>query len=272
MVRAPRRDGDDEATRGLSVLGRLGLAGQTAFFAALAGLTVRIAALGGGSGHQADPHGALALVSRPVIGKVAIGVVALGFLLFGVARILGAVRDRGASTGRRVATGLQGVFFALAVWVPASYLGGDGRAGSQQQQQRTTAELLHLPGGRGVVVALGLVVLVVCVLQIRVALQHDFRDGLELAAAPRLVRRVVDVAGVVGIIARSVVFLPVGAFLIVSAVRADPGQSYGTDAEMLQLSGHPWGVAVLALVAAGLATFVVYSALETRYRQVVSAR
>ena len=62
------RDRKNGAERSLSVLGRLGLAGRAAFYLILVALTVRIAMIGGASGPQADAHGALALVSRPLVG------------------------------------------------------------------------------------------------------------------------------------------------------------------------------------------------------------
>jgi hypothetical protein len=114
--------------------------------------------------------------------------------------------------------------------------------------------------------------IIVCTVQIRGALRHDFRDGPELGKAPAPVRRISDIAGAVGITARSLVFLPIGVFLIVAAIQYNPNHAYDTDAELLLLSRHAWGVALLAVVAAGLAVFVVFSAIETRYRVVVSAR
>lgn len=261
-----------EAERGISLLGRAGLAGRTGFYLILTALTVRIALLGGRSGHQADAHGALALVSRPLIGKIAIAAVALGFLLFGLGRLVGAVKDSSVSMGRRVLTTLQGLFYMALAYVPASFLAGDRQTGSQQEQQHTTARVLALPGGQPLLVAVGAILVAVCAQQIRGALQQDFREGLSLDHAPRAVRLVADVAGVVGITARALVFLPVGIFLMVSAFQKNPGHSYGTDAELLALSGHPWGVAVLMVVAAGLATFALFSAIEARYRKVISAK
>ncbi|MDA8284681.1 MAG: hypothetical protein M0Z42_15635 [Actinomycetota bacterium] len=55
-------------------------------------------------------------------------------------------------------------------------------------------------------------------------------------------------SGVVGITARALVFLPIGIFLIISAVQHHSGDSYATDAELLRLSGHDWGIAVIAAV------------------------
>lgn len=272
MTTTRSRPARKQAERGLSLLGRAGLAGRTGFYLILTALTLRIAVLGGRSGRQADAHGALAIVSRPLIGKVAIGAVAMGFLLFGVGRLVGAVQDDSVSRARRALTAFQGLFYVALAYVPVSFLAGNRQTGSQQQQQKTTAKVLALPGGRPLLVAVGVIFVAVCVQQIRGALQHDFRDGLRLDGAPRPVRSVAGVAGVVGITARALVFLPVGIFLIVAAWQHDPAHSYGTDGELLALSGHTWGVVILVAVAAGLATFAVFSAIETRYREVISAR
>jgi hypothetical protein len=260
------------AEQGLSILGRIGLAGRTGFYLILTGITIRIAVFGGRSGAPANAHGALSLVSRPLIGKIAIGAVAAGFVLFGAGRLVGAVQDDTVSTGKRVLTALQGLFYLVLAYVPAAFLAGRTQTGSESQQQKTTAEILAIPGGRVLLGVGGLIFIAVCAQQIKGALGHDFRDGLELERAPGVVQRVAGAAGVVGITARALVFLPIGIFLIVAAAEANPSRSHGTDSELLALSGHPWGIALLGLVAAGLATFVVYSAIETGYRRVVSAR
>jgi hypothetical protein len=268
--RGPRSKTDAE--RGLSIAGRLGLAGRTGFYLILTGLTVRIAMFGGATGRQADAQGALSLVSRPWIGKLAIGAVALGFVLFGAGRLVGAFRDKSASRKNQVLTVLQGLFYLGLAYVPSSYLAGRRQTGSQQQQKHTTAELLRLPGGRLIVIGLGVVVLIVSAQQIRTALTRGFEEGLDTRGAPRPIPRVAEIGGIVGIIARALVFAPVGFFLIVSGAELDPNKSYGTDGELLRLSGYTWGLALLAAVALGLLIFVVYSAIETRYRRIVSAQ
>ncbi len=261
------------AERTLGVLGRLGLAGQTGFYAVLTALAARIAALGGrANGKQANANGALAAVCQSWLGEAAVAAVALGFVLFGVARVVGAWREEQERTRRRVLGALQGLFFVALATAPASFLAGRHQTGSQQSQVRVTAQVLSVPGGRVLLVLAGLAVLALCAVTIRMALHRDFRNGLDLQWIPRALRRVTDAAGAVGITARAVAFGPIGIFLMVAAVTANPRRSYGTDALLLHLSGHAWGMAVIAVVAAGLATSVVYSAIETRYRRVVSAR
>jgi hypothetical protein len=264
--------GEAGAEEALDVAGRLGLAGRTGFYAVLAGIVAEIAVLGGPAGHQADSQGALQIVCRSLPGQVAVAAAALGFVLLGAGRLVGAWRDAGSGTWRRVMTGAQGVFYLGLTYVPASYLAGDHQSGSERSQQQTAGRLLSLPAGREMVAGLGVVLVAVCVHQVRGALRRDFTDGLDLAGAPRFVRRITGLAGSVGIAARAVVFLPVGVFFVVAAVQADPGHADGLDAELLALSGSTWGDVALAAVAAGLAVFVVYSAIETRYRQVVCAR
>lgn len=206
------------AEKALSAAGRVGLAGRTAFYALLVFLTVRIAVLGTGSGEQGNVHGALGIVSQPFIGKVAIAAIALGFVLFGIGRLIGAARSGPASRWRRAPTALQGAFYIGLAYVPASFLAGNGQAGSEESQHRTTAKLLGLPAGQELVVVLGLLVIVVCSYQIRGAALRHFADGLDLDGSARWVHRLVDIAGVVGITSRALVFVPTGVFFVVAAV------------------------------------------------------
>jgi hypothetical protein len=254
----------------LTWVGRMGLAGRTVFYLVVTILTARVAALGGGSGPQDNAHGALQIISRSLLGKIGIGVVAVGFALFGVGRLVGAFRGGDVGKLRRAQTALQGLFYCVLAYIPASFLAGNYSAGSEQQQHKTAAELLGFPGGPELLVAVGVVVLIVCGSQIRTAISRNFEDGMELQKAPGVLRWLVAVAGEVGIASRAMVFVPIGVFFMASGIDHSPKQAKGLDGELLALSGHWWGVAILALVACGLGVFVVFSGLEARYRQVVA--
>jgi hypothetical protein len=256
-----------------TTVARMGLISRTGFYLLLAGLVARASFDRGAGGQQANANGAMSVIAETVLGKVALGAAALGFFAFGVVRLAGAVRDQRAEWWRRLAVGLQGLFYAALAWAPSSFLFGHRQTGSEQAQQRETASVLSWPGGRVLVAAIGSVVIGACVWQVRTALTQDFEEGLELRRAPRWVCRLVGMAGTVGMAARAVVFLPVGGFLIVAAVRADPRHSKGVDAELASLARQSWwGPALLGLVAAGLVIFALYSGLEARYRRVAQAR
>jgi hypothetical protein len=256
-------------SRSARVVARGGLVVRTVFYLLLAGLTLRVAWDGTSDGHQTNAHGALSTIADQPLGMALIAAAALGFLVLGLVRIAGAVRDRSADSSRRLLTGAQGAFYAAVTFVPLSFLLGSRSTGSEQAQRDQAAAVLGWPGGRALVIAAGVTVLVVCAFQIRMAVTQDFTDGLELGSAPGWVCRLVEVAGSVGIAARAVVFVPIGVFLIVAAVEADPSHANGLDAELALVAQQSWwGPALLVVVALGLVVFAVYSGLEARYRRV----
>jgi hypothetical protein len=251
------------------VAGRVGLLGRAGFYFVLTFLTARVAAAPGG-GRQANANGALGLLTRSPVGSVAVGVAAAGFVAFGLDRLYAAWHDHDVPMWQRVLTALQGAFYLALAYVPVSYLAGQRGSGSEQSQHNTVRALLGVPGGQFLVAALGAVVLGVCGWQIRTAVTEDFEEGLQLRGAPRWVRRLTGAAGSVGIAARALVFAPIGGFLIAAAVTFDPRRADGLDAEILSLSRHAWGIALISAVACGLAVFAVFSLLEARYRKVDS--
>lgn len=252
-------------------IGRLGFVARGVFYAVLAYLVVRIALLHGdgggaaGSG-QADAQGALSLVARTVLGKGALAVASLGFLLLGVVRLVAAVRDRRPGRWRRLTVAGQGLLYLALAAVPARYLAGQHSTGSERQQHTTARQLLGLPGGAAIVVIAGVAVVLVCAWQVRGVLRRDFVDGLSLGHSSGWVRRLTVVVGAVGITGRALVFVPVGCFLVVAGLTYDPRRARGLDGEVLLLSGHLWGRLLLGAVSLALAAFAVYSLLEARYR------
>lgn len=263
-----RKKRERQAGLAARLLARGGLVARTAFYLLLAGLVVEVALDGGRGGRQANAHGALAILAGNPVGLAGIVLAAVGFAVFGLTRMYGAARDREAPGWRRVTTGLQGLFYAGLAWVPLSFALGHRQTGSEQQQHHETAVVFRWPLGRELVALVGAIVIVVCLWQIRTAWSQDFTDGMALRGRPSWLRRLVRVAGSVGIAARALVFVPIGGFLIWAAVQADPRHADGLDAELADVARHAWGGLVLAAVAAGLAAFALYSAFEARYRRV----
>lgn len=240
---------------------------RAGFYAVLAYLVIGVAVSGGAAPHQANTAGALAVVTRAPLGRIAVGIAAAGFLALGGVRLAVAIRDHESRWWQRAGTGVQGAFYVSLTYLPVAFLMGNRSTGSEQSQRQQTADLLRLPGGGGVVVALGVIVIGASVWQIRTALSQDYLAGL---GRPRsaLAWALVHFAGTAGIAARALVFLPLGGFLIASGVRGDPAQAKGLDGELLDLARQWWGAPVLALVALGLVVFASYSLVEARYRNV----
>lgn len=255
----------------LRVGARAGLIARAVFYLLLAYLTLRVAALSGGGGKQVDANGALRTAAAAPFDKVVLGAAGVGFALFGVVRLRAAWTDDDVSTLGRVTTVIQGLGSFVVAYIPFTFVFGKTSTGSEQQTHKTTAHLLGLPGGRVIVIVVGLVVLGWAAWQIRGAVRRDHEEGLDLGGCGRRLRRAIKVVSATGLVARALVIAPIGIFFIVAGSTYDAGHVRGLDGELLLLAGHSWGKAVLALIALGLLDFAAYAVIEARYRRLEDA-
>ncbi len=275
-ARRPSDDRDRDASgppgeRAVAKFSRFGLFARTVFYLLLVYLVVQTIVDGGG-GKQANAHGALTTVGSKPAGQAALMATAFGFFVFGATRVWGALRDDAPSVWRRLTTLLQGLFYLALSWVPLSYTLGHRSAGSEQQQQQTARGLLHLPAGRELMVAVGVIIILVSLNQIRTGVGQDYAYGMDVEQSPRWIQALVRAAGTIGIPARAVVFLPIGIFFIIAGIQGNAKQADGLDRELSSLADSAWGDALLALIALGLLVFAVYSGLEARYRTVTKGK
>jgi hypothetical protein len=118
------------------------------------------------------------------------------------------------------------------------------------------------------VAGIGLTVLLVCAWQLRLAFSGGFTDSLRTEEMGARAARGVRWLGGGAIAGRALAVAPVGVFLVLAAVRADPRQSKGLDAYLAELTRPALGRAVVWFVAAGFLAFAVYTVVEARYRAV----
>jgi hypothetical protein len=71
-----------------------------------------------------------------------------------------------------------------------------------------------------------------------------------------------------GLIARGVVFVIIGGFLIVAAVEFSSAQARGLQGALQTLQQQPYGWILLGIVALGLVAFGIYSLIEAWYRRI----
>lgn len=223
---------------------------------------------GGSGGRPANANGALSLISETVLGKIALGIAALGFLLLAVVRLRAAWYDHESGKMRRLSVAGQGLLYLGLTSVPIRYLAGNRSTGTEKQQRQETAQLLGIPGGAVIVAAIGILIILICAWQLRGVVKQDFTDGMRFSGAPSWMGRVVRITGSIGIGGRALVFVPIGVWLIITAVTFNPRDSHGLDSELLSLSGRWWGLVILACIAVVMAVFAVYSLFEARYRDV----
>lgn len=263
------RDHDARPPKPLRLLARLGLVARAFFYALLAGLALNVLRAGS-SGGQANANGALSGVAQAPLGFALLAGAVVGFTAYAGVRVAGAISDHRHGRLRRLSTAGQGLLYLGMAGVTASYLLGRRAAGSEQQQHSTAAGVLGLPFGRALLALLGVVVLAMCGWQLIVTARGDFADTLSEKQMSLFARRLVLLTARIGIPARALAVVPVGVFLVVAGLHADPGQAKGLDALLLEASRSGVGRALVVLAALGFLVFAVYSLLEARYRQVAS--
>ena len=106
----------------------------------------------------------------------------------------------------------------------------------------------------------------------RQAWRERFREDPRLAEMRAATGVIVGWLGRVGGVARGVVFVTLGVFLVVAAVTAQPQQAKGLDSALRSLAATPGGPWLLALDAIGLIIFGVFSFCEARWVRVSNLR
>jgi hypothetical protein len=252
-------------------LARSGYAARGVVYLIVGGLAV-LAALGGGQ--TTDSKGALLTILQQPFGDVLLGLVALGLVGYAIWRLVQAVMDTDHHGTDAKGLAIRGgllvsavthtllAFFALSLifgWGTGGGGGGDGGA------RDWTAWLLQQPFGRWLVGLVGAAVVGAGIAHMVKGYKAHFEKYLEMD------RRTLDKASPIcrfGLIARGVVFLIIGGFLLVAAWRFSSGDVVGLQGALQTLQQQPYGWILLGIVALGLFAFGVYSLIEARYRRI----
>ncbi len=252
---------------------RAGLLAKAALYGIIGALALAVAV--GAGGETTDQKGALATLADEPAGGVLIGLLAAGLLAYGVWRLVQAIFDTGGqgddATGvvKRIGYAGSGAIHLALFGFAISLLAGSGGSssgsgsGSSGQEQQTTAGVLGWTGGRAIVVVAALIIIGVGAYNAYRGITREFMEELTV---PGGARRVVEPLGVVGHVARGVVFALIGVFLMKAAIEFDPSEAVGIDGALSRLANQPYGQVLLGLTAAGLLAYAAYCVADARYR------
>lgn len=252
-------------SRWMGVLARAGFAARGLMYIVVGWIALQIAF--GKSRQQADRTGALHELSGTPFGAVALWILVVGFFGMALWRLSVALFDTEVKT--RLSSLARAVIYAVLGYGVLRYaLGAGAPQSSDQQSVDLTATIMRHPGGQAIVVIIGLAFVGGGLYLAFNALRKKFRETLMLGQMSARTRRVVEWLGQAGGVARGVVFLTAGVFLVVAAVTAQPQQAKGVDSSIRALAALPAGPVILVLVALGLIVFGVFSCCEARWRRV----
>jgi hypothetical protein len=227
---------------------------------------------------QADRTGALHELSQTPFGAAALWLLVIGFFgmalwrlsetLYGAAGAPGAPGTDGRKASARLAAFAKAVVYVVIGYGVLKYaIGAGAPQSSNQQSVDLTATLMRHPGGKVLVVVIGLALVGGGLYLGYQAWRKRFLKVLNLGQMRSGTRRIVEWLGRAGGIARGIVFITAGVFLVVAAVRSQPQQAKGIDSSLRALARTPLGPWLLVLVAIGLVMFGLFSCCEARWRR-----
>ena len=251
-------------------LARAGLTARGVNYLLIGALAVAIG-LGSG-GKEADRVGALHYVAGKPGGAAGLWLLAAGFAALTVWRLAEAAYGQSGPDGhkarKRLGSLASAVLYGFICGSIVAFLLGVSQTSGNSQSKDVTAQLMAHTGGRWLVLAIGVSVVVAGIVIVTGAVRKTFARQLRLTEMSPVTRHVVETLGRVGGTARGIVFGVVGVFLVVAAVTFDAKKAQGLDGALRKIAATPLGPWLLVAVALGLVTFGVYCCCEARWRKV----
>lgn len=250
----------------IETLTRVGYAARGIVYSTIGLLALRVA-LGKG-GALATPQAAIATIGRQPGGMILLWALLVGLISYSLWGVIRAVLDplhkghdaKGLLT--RFGYLVSAVSYAILAYFTYGFIQGAAQSSNSAQAHKLLTALIKMPGGRWVIVVIGLAVLASGLAQIYQSLKASFVKRFKIYAMTADQLKLVTRLGQFGGAARGVVFAIVGFLITLGAYRANPSQQVGIDTALAWLRQQPYGVWLLAIVAAGLIAFGVDSILN----------
>jgi len=256
---------------------RLGLACRGTVYLLVGYLAFRLAlAAHGREGEPASSAGAVQAAVDPAWGRVPLVLLVAGLAAYALTQLLEAVFRPARATGtmgswRQLAVSSWGfVLYSVFCLSTARLLVETPPKQTSQSEQRqdteVAADLLRTGWGKALLVVAGILVVAGGLEAGRRAVRLNFRERFTDEHMSRALAMVTRALGAFGSVARAVVFVLVGVFLVKAAVLSSADQTKGLDAIFRSVASFPYGSWLLAVLACGLFCYGLYCLIEVRYR------
>jgi hypothetical protein len=239
--------------------------------------TLALLAAAGAGGETTGARGALGIVLRQPLGRVLLGLLATGLAGYAMWRAIAAVADpeRGGRKGwKRVAVRIgyatSAVAHAALAWEAGRLALTRAAAGGDDAARDRTAELMSAPLGPWLVGAVALGLAGYGLAQILRGLRGDIDRHLALGRLGPEEQRLVVRTARTGLLARGVVFIIIGGFLVKAAAEHDPSEAGGLREALQMLRSQPYAPFLLGGVAFGLGAYGAFQLVRARYRVITT--
>jgi hypothetical protein len=210
------------------------------------------------------------LLAGKSYGLVSLWLLGIGFAGYALWRLSEAafgVTGEPPGVGPRLKSLARAVIYAGLSYLTFTVISGTDRSQSGRQRDITATAMQH-PAGWVLVGVVGLAIVACGIILVVEGARRKFMKYLQTARMSRRMRRVVELLGMAGSIARGLVFTLAGALVVDAAVTHRASQSGGIDKALRILRDQPFGEFLMILAALGLVVFGVYGLCEARWRKV----
>lgn len=250
-------------------LSRAGFVARALIYGIIGVLALKLA-LGHG-GKLTNQQGALRTVAHQPFGKLLLTLVAIGLAGYSIWRLVRAAighGPEGSDSGLdRVAAFASGIAYGAMCALAVEILLG-ARGGSAGSPKKAAAGVFGWPGGTWIVGIAGAVMIGVGLYQGYRGITKKFLDDSKVGEMSPSVKEWIGRIGLVGHLARMVVFGLIGIFLVKAAVDYNARAAVGLDGALAKIVNRSYGPVLLGVVAAGLIAFALYSLSDARYRKI----
>lgn len=263
--------------RRFQVLGRIGWVAKGMVYLLIGLVALQIALDHGSGGEEASGTGAVATLANRPFGKVLVGLLGAGLLLYVVWRLFTAFLP-GDWTGnallQRIGYTVSAVIYASLALTVLQVMRSGNTSDRDQEDRAVTGgvnALLDSTAGRWLVGLIGVAVLGIAVAFVIKATSKSFQDDIALPSDPRE-RQILVRSGEVGWTARGASMALIGFFLIRSAVTYDASEAGGIDGSLRQFTRYSWGQLVVGLIAVGFAMYGLFCVISARHQRLRAPR
>ena len=252
-------------------LARFGLVAQGVSYGLVAVLAIELA-LGQG-GKATDREGALRTIAHDPLGRLIVIALAAGFGCYTLWRLTEAVLGRKLESREKVsawkrvgALGKAAIYGSLCAAAVSILIGEGGGSGSKEKE--ATAGILGWPAGRWIVMGIAAAIGIAALWNFWRGVTGRFLKQLKTGEMSPRVRTWTTRIGVVGHLARAVVFGLIAWFFFKAAADYDAKKARGLDGALRKLANETYGTWLLSIVAVGLFAYGVFCLIQARYREI----
>lgn len=237
------------------------------------GALALLAAFGPG-GNTTGTTGAVEYVSTMPFGKLLLWIIGIGLFGYIIWNLIKAIKDPqhegkdGKGLIKRIGYFVSAVIYGnLAIGAILLAMRKKSSSGGGESEKEISARLMEQPFGVWLVGLLGLIILIYGIYELQSGARLKFLEQLKTHEMNDKELRAAKQAGRTGLIARGIVLGMIGFFFIRTAWTHNPEESKGIGGALDELAAQPFGMFILAIVAAGLILYGIYQIVRGRYER-----